>query len=295
MTESAIYRHGVHHRTLSDPPATKVATGEGGERAEPRALVIIASCVAWMAAAELSLVVGSLTTNPAWYSIGIVTDLSLIAVLLAQATQLRTKNPPLSSFLLALVLCPIVRVASLSAPFAPFPPLTFLLIVAFALLLGVASVAVALRLSPADLYLRIGSPTSLVTNIAIGLGGLGLGFVEFVILRPVPWIGTLTLGNLAFAAFVVFLSTGIAEELIFRGAIMRTAERLLGANRGLLIATVVFSILHIGFLSPLDLAFVFVAGLYFGVAVQKTGSLYGAILAHTLANTMLYLVLPFVA
>lgn len=248
----------------------------------------------WLVLAELVLAAGALTGDSSFYVAGIFADVFLLVALVVHATWIHSAQPKLSAFLTALVLAPLVRVASLSAPFAPFSVLEFLVFVAIALLLGSIGVAVVLGLRPADLRLWIGTPRVVVANAGIAAGGIGLGVVEFYILRPEPWISALTLEAFVLGGIVVFLATGLAEELIFRGALLTTAERAFGRRRGLLLVTIVFTVLHIGFLSPLDFGFVFLAGLYFGVTVQETKSLYGAVGAHTLANVMLYLVLPFV-
>ncbi|MFC1593058.1 type II CAAX prenyl endopeptidase Rce1 family protein [Candidatus Omnitrophota bacterium] len=50
---------------------------------------------------------------------------------------------------------------------------------------------------------------------------------------------------------------------------------------------------HMGFLSWIDLIFVFVVAMFFAWVVKKTGSLFGVILAHGATNIMLYLIAPF--
>lgn len=48
-----------------------------------------------------------------------------------------------------------------------------------------------------------------------------------------------------------------------------------------------------GFLSWIDVVFVFVVALFFGWVVKKTGSLFGVTLAHGITNIVLYLIIPF--
>jgi membrane protease YdiL (CAAX protease family) len=61
---------------------------------------------------------------------------------------------------------------------------------------------------------------------------------------------------------------------------------------GLLSVAVVFAILHIGWLSVLDVFFVFMIGLFFGFVVLKTKSIAGVSLSHGLTNVFLFLVMP---
>jgi len=92
---------------------------------------------------------------------------------------------------------------------------------------------------------------------------------------------------------VVVLATGLSEELIFRGIMLKDAQDSLGITNGLLYVTSVFAVLHLRFLSGTDLTFVFFVGLFYGVVAAKTKTILGVTLSHGLANVMLYLVAPF--
>ena len=82
------------------------------------------------------------------------------------------------------------------------------------------------------------------------------------------------------------------EEFIFRGVLQRAA---VGAfrGRGIVYVSRLFAVRHVGFLSWLDIIFVFGVALFFGWVVKQTGSLLGVTLAHGITNTMLFLILPF--
>lgn len=76
------------------------------------------------------------------------------------------------------------------------------------------------------------------------------------------------------------LLSGFAEEVFFRGAVQ-------GAW-GILVATILFALLHTGPGKELRLWTVFaaVAGLGFGVLAQELGSLLAPIVAHILVNAV---------
>jgi LysM repeat protein len=61
----------------------------------------------------------------------------------------------------------------------------------------------------------------------------------------------------------------------------------------ILYVTVVFAVLHLGYKSAVDVAFVFAVGLLFGWVVAKTRSLLGVSLSHGITNIALYLIVPF--
>jgi uncharacterized protein len=52
-------------------------------------------------------------------------------------------------------------------------------------------------------------------------------------------------------------------------------------------------VLHLGYHSALDMAFVFGVGLFFGFVVDRTQSILSVTLSHGLTNIMLFLVVPF--
>jgi membrane protease YdiL (CAAX protease family) len=65
-----------------------------------------------------------------------------------------------------------------------------------------------------------------------------------------------------------------------------------GRAFGIVYVAAIFSVLHVGYSSFVDVAFVFGIGLFFGWAADKTGSIVGVTLAHGLANIVLFLILP---
>ena len=83
------------------------------------------------------------------------------------------------------------------------------------------------------------------------------------------------------------------EEFIFRGVLQRSAWERLGWG-GIIYVSVLFAILHVGFLSWVDVIFVFGVAMLFAWIVKRTGSLLGVTLAHALTNVTLYLIAPFI-
>ncbi len=228
---------------------------------------------------------------------GLTVHILLVFVLLFHAVLTQDKDPVLSSFLVALTLAPLIRIFSLSMPrywgADDLHTLPWLAAVSVPLLTSFAAVAYVQRLRPSDLGLSVPTWKGLLLQVGIGVTGIPLGFVEYVILRPHEWIASAALLPLVGGILVIFLATGLAEELIFRGILLRRAIESLGRNPGILFVTLVFSALHIFFRNAYDLTFVFLVGLFYAVAVFKTKSLWGAIWSHSLGNVMLYLAAPF--
>ena len=80
--------------------------------------------------------------------------------------------------------------------------------------------------------------------------------------------------------------------LIVRGVLLRAAVGALG-GWGIVYVAVLVAILHLGFLSWVDIIFVFAIALFFGWVVKKTGSLLGVTLSHGIINIILFVVAPF--
>src|SRR6266550_2980597 len=161
------------------------------------------------------------------------------------------------------------------------------------LLVSVAAVAFVQGLRPRDLGLLIHRWQEVPLQLAIAMTGIPLGLLEFAILRPHAWIPQETPALLLSGGIVIFLATGLSEELIFRGILLKRAVEALDERYGLLYVTAIFASLHLYFLSATDMAFVFAVGLFYGFVVLKTKKLWGVILSHSLGNVILYLVAPF--
>ncbi len=101
--------------------------------------------------------------------------------------------------------------------------------------------------------------------------------------------------NLIFASIILIISTGLAEEILFRGIIQKNAENVFGAAIGLLYTSLLFTALHIGWNSFYDLIFVFSVAIFYGYVFLKSKSIIGITLSHGISNTFLFLIVPFYA
>jgi membrane protease YdiL (CAAX protease family) len=130
-------------------------------------------------------------------------------------------------------------------------------------------------------------------QLLIGVTGLFTGILEYFILKPNPVIVQFTPILVISAGIILLISTGLAEELLFRGIIQNNASRVIGPGFALLYTSLVFTAMHIGWLSPVDWVFVFSVGMFYGYSFMKTKSIFGVSVAHGVNNIMLFLVMPF--
>jgi uncharacterized protein len=193
-------------------------------------------------------------------------------------------------FLSVLLIGPLIRLLSLALPVTLWSPTLGYLMVSLPLFAGVAVVMKLIAWRWTDLGFWKGDP---LLQIAIGMGGVGLGWIQHRILMPDPLAPAPTWSSIWLPAVVLFVCTGLLQELIFRGLIMRAAVPIFGVGGAVLYSATLFALMHVGYASFLNVGFVFGVGLLFGWLVTRTGSLFGTTLAHGLTNVSLFLVWPF--
>jgi len=198
---------------------------------------------------------------------------------------------PYRPLLTALALVPLVRIVSLTVPLANIPQIWWYPITYVPLLAASIVVMRLLKYSPHQAGLSL---KRLPIQLVVMLTGVVFGVAEYIILRPEAVVPELTWQVAWLPALMFLLCTGFVEEFIFRGVLQRSAVEVFG-GWGIVYVSLLFATLHMGFLSWIDVAFVFIVALFFGWMVKKTGSLLGVTLSHGITNIVLYLVAPFFA
>jgi membrane protease YdiL (CAAX protease family) len=193
------------------------------------------------------------------------------------------------SFLLALSLAPLIRLVSLSMPLPDFPFVYWYLIVGAPL---VIAAIFAMRLTKINTGMVGLKWHKLPWQLVVGAAGIGIGLIEYYILRPDPLVAEFNWRQMLLPAIILLLFTGFLEEFIFRGLMQYNSARTLG-RFGLFFVAAIFAVLHIGYRSILDVIFVFIVAVFFSLVVQRTGSLLGVTLAHGITNISLFLIFPF--
>jgi hypothetical protein len=194
-------------------------------------------------------------------------------------------------FLIALAFGSLIRLLSLATPLPYFPQVYWYAVIGAPLLIAAFLASRSARLGRGMLGLTV---RRLPEQAAVAVSGVGLGLIEYLILRPQPLVERFEWGQVWLPALILLVFTGFLEELIFRGLMQYTAVRGLG-RFGMLYVAAVFAVLHLGYRSLADVLFVFGVALYFGWVAARTGSILGATLAHGLTNITLFLVFPFAA
>lgn len=200
-----------------------------------------------------------------------------------------------ANFYSAVALIPLIRIVSLAMPLEKFPRLTWYGLIAVPLLAATWSVAKSSGYSRQELGLRLDRrPLQFVITLLVSISGIGLGYLEYRILRPEPLIDQLSPIPVLAASLILLIGTGLTEELIFRGALQIASAEFLGPLPGILYASLLFTLLHAGQRSWLDLPFVFGVAIAFSLIVRWTRSIIGVTLAHGLTNIGLFVIFPLV-
>jgi hypothetical protein len=214
--------------------------------------------------------------------------LILLGLLIHSAlSQQRTRQRMLAT----LAMAPLIRVVSLSLPLADYTAYLWYMIVGAPLLLSALMVTRYSGYRLSEIGLRF---TKLPWQLLVGLSGIGLGYLEYSILHPQPLVQSFSLEQIWLPALILILFTGLLEEFIFRGLMQNAFTAGLGKRLGLVYVSVVFAVLHFGYLSVVDVVFVFGVALFFGWVTLRTGSIWGVTLAHGLTNVSLFLIYPFI-
>ncbi len=195
---------------------------------------------------------------------------------------------PTRKFLLTIALAPLLRLLSLSMPLAEVSHKYWYAIIGLPLSLATVLVLRLTGFKTLEIGLSWRNPS---LQAFLGLMGIGLGRLEFHILKPDPLVGSWSLKEVWLTALMLLIFAGFLEEFIFRGLMQCAAKEVLG-KYGLLYVALLYAVLQLGNRSFLHFAMVLVVGLAFGWIVQRTRSIWGVVLAHGLTNIALYMIFP---
>lgn len=205
---------------------------------------------------------------------------------------LADKKARLSSMLLSLTLVPLIRILSLVMPLSYFPRIYWFIIIGVAVYLAFFVLLFQQKITLKECGLQLPNKKHIPIEIGITLLGIPFGYAEYYILRPTSFIDSVSLENIMIAVLILFITTGLMEELIFRGLLQKKSTQILGLWQGMLFITLIFAILHIGNLSFLDVLLVFCIGGLYAVVVQTTKTVIGVSLSHTVVNIFLFIICP---
>ncbi len=213
--------------------------------------------------------------------------------LLAEPPSAKYGNPDdvfwSSDILPILALVPLTRLLSLTIPVGTWPEAYRDALIGFPVLLATGATIriLDLRWLKAALFSR----TDWLWQCLVAATGVPLGVLAFLAFQPKPSITRFDWGHVVVGALLALVLTGFIEEIIFRGLLQRVLNQLFGVA-GLWWSSVLFGALYLGSQSPSYILFITLLGLFFGLLVQRTGVIWGPMLAHGFLAAGMFVVWP---
>ena len=124
------------------------------------------------------------------------------------------------------------------------------------------------------------------------LAGLIFAEAEYSIIQTSPLIPDLSPVNLLLLTIIMIFVVGLTEEFIFRGIIQTRLEESLGPAGGILLASLLFGIMHSSYGTPYEMAYTFLAGGVLGYFFYRTKSLSLVVMIHGFINIFLFGLIP---
>lgn len=237
----------------------------------------------------VALTVAEVITAMVNPQLGMVMHAVLLLVLPVHAAAVPDSRE--QKLLICICLAPLIRIMSLALPISTLPLVYWFVIVSAPLFPAIYMAIKAAGLTMRDVGL---TANHLPVQVLVTLTGIPLGVAEYLILAPEPLVKDFSISSIWFPALVLLIGTGFLEEIIFRGVLQKVSADIMGSFKALIYVSALFAALHIGYLSIVDVVFVFGAGAWFAFIAIRTGSILGPTCAHGLTNITLYLIAPFV-
>jgi membrane protease YdiL (CAAX protease family) len=216
--------------------------------------------------------------------------LHVITVLMLSLSVIWVPRSHVSRSFQVLALLPIIRLLNISIPVFSEVTLYYFVFIYVPLLLPAY---VVIRHQDRDLShigltfqrLPIYIPLSILTG-----GGMAWG--ESMIIDAGNLVPDLSFASLLKLSFVMIFIVGFIEELIFRSLLQTRMEDSFGRLRGLLIAGLLFGVMHSGYGTFYEILYTSLMGIVLGYMFQRTGSLPLVSLTHGFVNIFLFGIIP---
>ncbi len=223
---------------------------------------------------------------------GLILNILLIIFLPLFTNFSRNKNLKILFESVALIL--ISRTVLVAFP-SQFLISAYSMIILYSFLLITIVIYLYIRKIPnEDIRLYKGN-SSLLLQIIIGLiVGIFIGITEYYVLKLKITLFENLLQVILYVIFVMIL-VGFVEEILFRGMFQTYLEKIIPKPHAIFLASLIFGLMHSGWLNPWEVILAYGAGLVFGLFAYFHDSLVTPISAHFSGNVTLYLIAIFFA
>ena len=115
-----------------------------------------------------------------------------------------------------------------------------------------------------------------------GFAGDQIGGIYTMGAGTPPWV----------ISILLFLITGPSEEIFWRGFLQKGLQERLGGWKGYLLATSLYTSVHICSMNFILVGAAAVAGAFWGAFYWRTDNLAAAIISHSVWSTAIFAILP---
>jgi uncharacterized protein len=191
----------------------------------------------------------------------------------------------------AFLLLPVFRLVNLSIPI-------FLKVNLYSFVFIYASLAMSAIIATTHQNVVLETKKNLLRRIRIYLPlsiltALVFAEAEYILIGARPLIPEISQVNLLELIVIMVFFVGLVEELIFRVILQTRLEEFLGPAAGILLASLLFGVMHSGYGTPYEMGFTFLVGCFLGYCFYKTRSLPLVIMINGLTNVFLFGVIPY--
>jgi membrane protease YdiL (CAAX protease family) len=257
--------------------------------AVPAVPLVLAGYVSAIAAAEAIGLLAGPTAGAVAYALILLVAANHCALLRARPGDAG------AGAMASLGLVALLRLLSVTLPVTDFDRAAWYMLVSELVLAGVVVAGPLPRAEPAAGGQReLGRAAAWTAQALAGAVALGAAVGAWLVLRPTGLVAPgATSGRLALAvaAVAAVAVAGVTEELVFRGCLQPQLVAALGA-RGVAWTAGVSALIYAGANSPALVGIMAALGLALGWAVQRSGSVLGAALAHAAFNVVLLVICP---
>jgi len=213
----------------------------------------------------------------------------LILFLLIQLAQNTQNNDTYKTFIAALLLIPTFQLTNSILPLNNIPDEFKYLAASLPNLFTFLIIISVTQLSLADIGFN---RHKFWLQILIGLTGLFIGIVQYIYFKPLALAVSLELNDIILPILVIFIATGLVEELIFRGLLLSVTTKNLGSFIGIAFSTFIYVLLQVKSLSLPQTILVILIALFYAWIANASQNIIGVIISHSLANGMTFIILP---
>lgn len=119
-----------------------------------------------------------------------------------------------------------------------------------------------------------------------------LSGIEYSVITPGALILDDSLTQVAVIGFVMLFFVGFVEELLYRAILQRTLRIEIGRIPALIIANVLFGMMHSAYGTPWEIVFAGSLGFVYGIVYEYRENLILVTILHGLLNTFLFGIFP---